>query len=360
MLAVVAWRRSERNGAVVKKVETGIAIAASPQTVWSILDDLDRYGEWNALLPRISGRTTVGRSLDATIAYTGQSAIDFRPKILRIVGARELRWVSEIPGDPPSRAEHYFILTPTADGGTWLENTEIFEGPLADAIWPMMDGVGRRDFEKMNRDLKARAEALERGRVVLHPAIASARPSEISSAADAGRSSGAIGGVMALRCACAKDPVEVRVDATPVHPHLCGCSQCWKPSGAVFALIAVAPAGSVSVTAGADALAVVDPTKAIARSACRRCGIHMVGRVADPDHHFYGLDFFHPELAVGACPAPEFAGFVSSIIEAGASPSNMAAIRRRLAELGIPAWDAFSPELMDLIAWHRIKLARAR
>jgi S-(hydroxymethyl)glutathione synthase len=331
----------------VKTLKTEIAIEASPQTVWSILDDLDRYAEWNALLPRIAGRTTVGETLDAAIAYTGQASIDFRPKLLRIVGARELRWVSEIPGDPPSRAEHFFILTPTADGGTRLENTEIFEGPIADAIWPMMDGVGRRDFEKMNRDLKARAEALERASVALHPAV------------DAGRASAPIGDVTRLRCACEKAPVEVRVEAKPMHPHLCGCSQCWKPSGAVFALIAVAPAGSVSVTAGADGLDVVDPKKAIARSACRRCGIHMVGRVADPDHHFYGLDFFHPELAVGACPAPEFAGFVSSIIETGASPSRMAAIRRRLDDLGIPAWDAFSPELMDLIAWHRVKLARA-
>ena len=111
----------------MKILKTEIEIAAAPQTVWSILDDLDRYGEWNALVPRIAGRTTVGRILDAAIAYTGQSAIDFRPKILRIVGARELRWVSEIPGDPPSRAEHYFILTPTAEGGTGFENTEIFE-----------------------------------------------------------------------------------------------------------------------------------------------------------------------------------------------------------------------------------------
>ncbi|MBY0401106.1 GFA family protein, partial [Myxococcota bacterium] len=290
----------------------------------------------------------------------GQAAIDFRPKILRIVGARELRWVSEIPGDPPSRAEHYLILTPTVDGGTHFENTELFEGPIAEAVWPMMEGVGRRDFEQMNRDLKNRAELLERASVALHPALPSSPRSEASSTAEVGRASARVVDAMILRCACEKAPVEVRVDAQPKHPHLCGCSQCWKPAGAVFALIAVAPAGSVRITAGADALAVVDPTKAIARSACRRCGVHMIGRVADPDHHFYGLDFFHPELAVGACPAPEFAGFVSSIIEAGASPSRMAAIRRQLAALGIPAWDSFSPELMDLIAWHRLKIARSR
>ncbi|MBY0401311.1 SRPBCC family protein, partial [Myxococcota bacterium] len=63
----------------MKTLKTEITIAASPQTVWSILDDLERYGEWNRLLPRMAGRTTVGELLDAAIAYTGQAAIDFRP-----------------------------------------------------------------------------------------------------------------------------------------------------------------------------------------------------------------------------------------------------------------------------------------
>jgi hypothetical protein len=34
----------------------------------------------------------------------------------------------------------------------------------------------------------------------------------------------------------------------------------------------------------------------------------------------------------------------------------MKAIRRRLEELGIPAYDAFSSELMDIIAWHKVKM----
>ena len=84
----------------------------------------------------------------------------------------------------------------------------------------------------------------------------------------------------------------------------------------------------------------------------------MVARVEHPDHHFYGLDFIHPELAGGAaCPAPEFAGFVSSLVETGRAPSTMSRVRQRLQALGVAAYDAFSPELMDLIAWHKRKLA---
>ena len=86
----------------------------------------------------------------------------------------------------------------------------------------------------------------------------------------------------------------------------------------------------------------------------------MVGRVEERDHHFHGVDFIHPELADGAAPVPEFAGFVSSLIETGTNPTRMASVRARLAALGLAAYAAFSPELMDIIAWHKVKIARAR
>ena len=54
--------------------------------------------------------------------------------------------------------------------------------------------------------------------------------------------------------------------------------------------------------------------------------------------------------------APEFAAFVSSIIEAGAArPDQMAAVRARLKELKLEPYDCLSPPLMDAIATHTAK-----
>jgi S-(hydroxymethyl)glutathione synthase len=53
--------------------------------------------------------------------------------------------------------------------------------------------------------------------------------------------------------------------------------------------------------------------------------------------------------------APEFAAFVSSIIESGARPDQMNAIRARLKELKLEPYDCLSPPLMDLIATHTAK-----
>ena len=330
-----------------KVIRTEIMIDAAPQTVWSIMDDLARYPEWNKLLRLAEGRTTVGQVLKATIAYPDMDAIPFSPTVTRIVGARELRWLSAVPGEDGFTADHYFVLQPTPDGGTHLQNCEAFEGPNLDMVWPLMEKVGESSFEDMNRDLKNRAEGAKTAPILLHPSVdnrlepKSACPIEL------------------LRCGCDRAPVEARLDGPIWHNHLCGCSRCWKPQGAVFAQTAVAPTGTLKITANDDKLEIVDQYQAIQRHACRECGTHMVGRVENPDHHFFGLDFIHPELADTPPPAPEFAGFVSSIIESGTSPMRMAAIRARLAALGLPAFDAFSPELMDIIAWHKVKIAKA-
>ena len=53
---------------------------------------------------------------------------------------------------------------------------------------------------------------------------------------------------------------------------------------------------------------------------------------------------------------PEFAAFVSSIIETGgAKPDQMGAIRARLKELGLEPYDCLSHTLMDVIATHVAK-----
>jgi len=84
----------------------------------------------------------------------------------------------------------------------------------------------------------------------------------------------------------------------------------------------------------------------------------MYGRIENKAHPFYGFDFIHTELSNedGWAP-PEFAAFVSSIIESGANPNNMGAVRGRLKELGLEPYDCLSPALMDAIAIHTAKAA---
>jgi S-(hydroxymethyl)glutathione synthase len=159
-----------------------------------------------------------------------------------------------------------------------------------------------------------------------------------------------------LVCHCSKDPVEVTVASNSAHNHACGCTKCWKPKGAAFSVVAVAPRDKLSVTKNANKLKVVDPAATIQRYACTGCGVHMYGRIENTKHAFHGLDFIHTELSpqIG-WSAPGFAAFVSSIIESGFDPNQMNEVRSRLKQLGLEPYDCLNPPLMDALATHAAK-----
>lgn len=159
-----------------------------------------------------------------------------------------------------------------------------------------------------------------------------------------------------LLCRCEQNRVEITVQAQSAHNHACGCTKCWKPAGAQFSVVAVVSRDKLSVTQNADKLAIVDAHAAIQRHACKACGVHMFGRIENSKHPFFGLDFIHTELSPQpGWSAPEFAAFVSSIIESGANPANQGAVRARLKQLGLEPYDCLSPPLMDAIATHVAK-----
>jgi S-(hydroxymethyl)glutathione synthase len=154
-----------------------------------------------------------------------------------------------------------------------------------------------------------------------------------------------------LTCKCADKKVTVSIKGQSAHNHACGCTKCWKPAGSLFSQVAVVGRDNLSVTANQDKLKVVDGNATIKRHACTGCGVHMYGRIDNTKHPLYGFDFIHTELSPesGWSP-PEFAAFVSSIIESGADPDKMGAVRAHLESIGLEPYDALSPPLMDFIA----------
>jgi len=182
--------------------------------------------------------------------------------------------------------------------------------------------------------------------VSIHPAVDHGFPAT---------SPGFSGGT--LSCKCASKPVKVAIKAQTAHNHVCGCTKCWKPKGALFAQIAVVSKDAVSVLENGDKLHVIDASATIQRHACKECGAHMYGRIENQKHAFYGLDFVHTELSSETgWAAPGFAAFVSSIIESGADPKNQDAVRARLRELKLEPYDCLSPPLMDALATQTAKL----
>ena len=154
-----------------------------------------------------------------------------------------------------------------------------------------------------------------------------------------------------LTCKCATSPVTVSLKGNTAYNHVCGCTKCWKPEGALFSMVAVIPRDKLAVTSNGHKLKIVDEKAAIQRYACTGCGVHMYGRIENKEHPFHGLDFVHTELSKDSgWSAPEFAAFVSSVIESGFAPARMGEVRARLKELKLEPYDCLSPPLMDLLA----------
>jgi S-(hydroxymethyl)glutathione synthase len=181
--------------------------------------------------------------------------------------------------------------------------------------------------------------------VSIHPAV------------DQGVKAGTSGFVgSTLTCKCTQSPVSVSIESNVAFNHVCGCTKCWKPQSALFSLVAVVGRDKLKVSSNEHKLNVVDPSAAIQRYACTGCGVHLYGRIENRNHPFFGFDFIHPELfREQGWAAPEFAAFVSSIIESGTPPAAMGAVRGRLRELGLEPYDCLSPALMDAIATHSAK-----
>lgn len=163
-----------------------------------------------------------------------------------------------------------------------------------------------------------------------------------------------------LRCLCKSDKVEVTITGNVLHNHVCGCSQCWKPEGAVFSLVAVVPVDNLKVTANEEKLEVVNKDATIQRHACKECGVHLYGRI-EKEHAFKGLDFVHVELSdEKGWQEPQFAAFVSSIIETGYNPEKMDEVRSKLNSVGLQTYDVLSPALMDALSTFTVQKAKSK
>ena len=105
------------------------------------------------------------------------------------------------------------------------------------------------------------------------------------------------------------------------HNHACGCTRCWKPEGALFSVVAVVPRDKLSVTENEDKLKVVDDKR---DDPAPR--LHRLRRAHVRPHREQGTRSTAWISSTPSCrrtgwSAPEFAAFVSSIIESGADPA---------------------------------------
>lgn len=142
----------------MKTLHTEIDIEAPPETVWRVLTDFGRYGEWNPFIPRLEGTLAPGNRLTVRLTPPGGRAMTFHPTVLAAERDRAFRWKGHLLIPGLFDGEHAFHLEPR-NGGTHFVHSEQFSGLLVPLLARSLDTHTRAGFEAMNEALKARAEA---------------------------------------------------------------------------------------------------------------------------------------------------------------------------------------------------------
>ena len=76
------------------EVEHRVEIAASPETVWRLLTDLERYSEWNDYSPRVNGVLEVG-GIVTVEAHLGDEVRIVDNLVTVVDPPRQLCWQSQ-------------------------------------------------------------------------------------------------------------------------------------------------------------------------------------------------------------------------------------------------------------------------
>ena len=78
------------------ELHTQVDIDATPETVWSLLTDLDHYAEWNPFIVEASGDVAVGNRLTNRMQPPGGKAMTIKPAVTAVEPAQTFEWLGHL------------------------------------------------------------------------------------------------------------------------------------------------------------------------------------------------------------------------------------------------------------------------
>jgi len=144
----------------MKELPTEIEIRASPEKIWQVLTDLDRYSQWNPFIQKAIGTTKIGESVDITFKSASKE-MTLHCMVFKVEPNRGLRWKYHIGLNTLFSGEHSFAIEPIDANHVRFVDREIFNGLLVPLRAKDIDTNSKYGFEAMDKALKAKAEQNE-------------------------------------------------------------------------------------------------------------------------------------------------------------------------------------------------------
>lgn len=138
-----------------KEIKTSIQIAASPETVWSVLTNFSEYENWNPFIKSVEGEFVVGGKVKINAG-----GMKFKPEVLVYKSNEEIRWKGKFLFKGIFDGEHSFVIIDNGDGTSTFKQEEIFNGILVGLFKNKLETETKPGFEEMNRKLKELSEQL--------------------------------------------------------------------------------------------------------------------------------------------------------------------------------------------------------
>ena len=133
-------------------IKTEVDINAGTQSVWDVLVDFPRYGEWSNF-SRVEGTARVGNRLSMRMP-----GFSFRPTVTVAEPGEQLQWSGTLIFERLFLGRHSFILAANPDGSTHLTNHEEFSGALTTLMQRFVRQSNNNGYTAFNAGLKRQAE----------------------------------------------------------------------------------------------------------------------------------------------------------------------------------------------------------
>lgn len=141
-----------------KEIKTEIIIQTTPERVWEVLTDFDKYSNWNPFIKSLQGQVKVGEKIVVRLEPPGAKGMTFKPKVLVFDKNKEFKWIGHLFFPGLFDGEHRFELIDNGNGTTTFIQAEKFKGILVRLLSKMLDGSTLDGFRAMNERLKVEAE----------------------------------------------------------------------------------------------------------------------------------------------------------------------------------------------------------
>ncbi len=142
----------------MKAIETHIIVDCTPEKIWDILTNFEKYESWNPFMTKVEGDAKLGAKIKVQIRTMRGKQRIYHPIITRFEINKELRWKGKsfLPGI--FDGERIFLINKTADNKVAFFHKELFSGLGVKLVGNKLDENLGEGFEKMNLALKKRAE----------------------------------------------------------------------------------------------------------------------------------------------------------------------------------------------------------